>query len=174
MMWMANRLTVALVAALLLLGGCSWFGHGDGDSGDATRNKLAQVTDVPLPSGYDVDNGNTIIFGEGERLSGRLVYSINSSPDDMFEFFRREMPKLGWAEISVFRAAKSVMTYSRGNRVATIQVSARTLYGAHIEMVIAPTTGGGGAPPTSGTLRPDDMQPMAPANNRDVTAQPLK
>lgn len=173
MVRMANRFATGLLAALLLLGGCSWFGNGDGDSGSTNRNKLAQVTDVPLPSGYDVDNGNTIIFGEGERLSGRLVYSINSSPDDMFEFFRREMPKLGWSEISVFRAKTSVMTYNRGNRVTTIQVSPRTLYGSHIEMVVAPTTGSGTSSST-GTLRPDDMQPVAPAGNRDVTAQPLK
>jgi hypothetical protein len=173
MMWMANRLAAGLLAALLLLGGCSWFGHGDGDSTATAQNKLAQVTDVPLPSGYSVDNSNTIIFGEGERLSGRLVYSINSGPDEMFDFFRREMPKLGWAEISVFRAKTSVMTYSRGSRVTTIQVSPRTLYGSNVEMVIAPTTNGG-ASSTSGTLRPDDMQPMAPANNRDVTSQPLK
>jgi hypothetical protein len=170
-MGMTNRFAVGMLAALLLLGGCGVFNNGDGDS--EAGNKLAQVTDLPLPRGYSIDNGNTIIFGEGERLSGRLVYSINSSADDMFEFFRREMPKQGWAEISVFRAAKSVMTYSRGNRVATIQVGPRTLYGSTVEMVIAPMTGNG-ASTNTGTLRPDDMQAMPPAGNRDVTAQPLK
>jgi len=173
MVSIAGRLTIVLVSGLLLLGGCSLFG-GNSDDAGKTRDKLAQITDVPLPRGYDVDNSNTMIFGEGERLSGRLVYTINSSPDDMFEFFRREMPKLGWMEISVYRAPVSVMTYSRGGRVATIHVAPRTLFGTTIDMVVAPATGGGTSG-TSGTLRPDDMQPAPPAAApRDVTSQPLK
>ena len=168
-------LAVGAVAALLLFGACSTH-----DADDAqTDNKLAQVTDVPLPSGYSVDHSDTLIFGEGERLGGRLAYTINSSPDDMFEFFRREMPKAGWTEISIFRGPTSVMTYSRGSRVATIQVTGRTLFGSRVEMVIAPATGPADAPQQSGNLRPDDMQPTPvapspPRTDRDVTAQPLK
>ena len=176
-----TRRFVALLLVLLPLVGCSLSGE---DSGKVD-SKLAALSDVPLPRGYDVDRNATIIFGEGDRWSGKLVYSIGSSPDDMFTGRRRERPKRVGTEISVLRAATSVMTFRRADRVATIQISANTIYGSHVEMVVAPASqpnaeGGGGLSP-SGTpadapanRRPDGLPPPGQTPDRGVTVQPVR
>jgi hypothetical protein len=171
----AGYLAVGAIA-LFALGACSNLS----DDANPTNNQVAQITDLPLPRGYDVNHGDTIVLGEGERMSGRLVYTINSSAPDMVDYFRREMPNSGWTELSVFRASTSVMTYMRGARVATIQVSPRTLFGAYVEMVIAPTTNGrpvasgSGTGTGTGALRPDDMQAPPSASGSAVSVRPLK
>ena len=98
--------------------------------------RLAALTDLPLPRGYDLSRSNTVIFGEGDTWNGKVVYTINSAAEDMVTFYRRDMPALGWQEISVFRGPTSVLNFQRSNRVATVQVSPRTLYGSRIEVVV--------------------------------------
>lgn len=170
----ATRIAVVVVAAVLSLTGCSTH-----DAGQQVDTKMAQLTDIPLPAGYDVDHGQTFVLGEGDQWSGKLVYGINSSADDMFAFIRSRMPNLGWKEVSVYRAPVSVMTYTRANRVATIRISRGMIYGSKVETVVSPTTNGPGsmsAPVNSGAgLRADELQPPPPPGpNRDVSVQPMK
>jgi len=180
-MSIANRLAAWALILLLPLVGCSYFSSDTGQ----VDSKLASLSDVPLPRGYDIDHNSTIIFGEGDRWSGKLVYGINSSADDMFAFLRREMPSRGWTELSVLRAATSVLTFRRADRVATIQVSSGRVYGSTVEMVVAPATQpgaeGGAGMPSSGTpadapanRRPDGLPPASQTPDRGVTVQPVR
>ncbi len=164
-MSLATRIAAALLVVLFGLTGCSTNDAG----GKQTDTQLTQLTDVPLPAGYSLDHSDTFLLGEGDQWSGRLVYKINSSADEMFNFIRRQMPVLGWKEVSVYRAPISVLTFTRGNRVATIRISRGTFYGATVDMVVAPSTAGGGAM-QSGDLQP----PPPPGPNRGVEVQPLK
>jgi hypothetical protein len=152
--------------------------------------RLAALTDLPLPRGYDLSRGNTVVFGEGDTWNGKIVYSINSAAEDMVTFYRRDMPALGWQEISVFRASTSVLNFQRGNRVATVQVSPRTLYGSNVEVVVTQATSGmpatgrssQGTPANAPASQPPYGQApagQAPANmppngDRGVTTQPVR
>jgi len=171
------RLLAPVLLVALALGGCA----SSGDEATQAQHKLASLSDVPLPRGYSLDSKETIVFGEGDRWTGKVVYDINSSGDDMFEYLRREMPNFGWSEVSVFRANVPVMTYQRQGRVATVQIHRGRLYGSTVEIVVAPMTQGGrtGALPGSsgGGLRADEQATPPPppaAPPRAVSVQPLK
>jgi hypothetical protein len=136
-----------LALGLGLLAGCSaWNSSGSNASGDATKpgsGPPTQIAGVALPEGYSLDSNRTIILGEGDRWIGRLSYSVNSSADAMFDFIRREMANFGWTEVAVVRAEASQLTYlsNGGDRVASILITRSTLYGAKVDMTVAPSTG---------------------------------
>lgn len=162
---------IAVVFLMVLLGIGSLAGCSTNDAnGSQSDTQLGQLTDVPLPAGYSLNHSDTFILGEGDHWSGRLAYSINSSADDMFNFIRQQMPAMGWHEVSVYRAPVSVLTYTRGNRVATVRISSGTFYGSNVEMVVAPETGNAAFGGQQGALQP----PPPPGPNRAVTVQPLK
>mgnify|MGYP001571638402 CR=1 FL=1 len=130
-----------------------------------------QFTGIALPQGYDVVDRETLILGEGERWTGRLVYEVYSSPEEMFDFVRRQMPQLGWTEVSVVRAKNSVLTYSSAGtgRFATIEIVPDwILWGSTVRMIMAPI---GGAQPGSQS----DLQPSPPAMPRDnINSRPIR
>jgi hypothetical protein len=135
--WLAAVSGVILGA--IVLAGCA--GGWSGSAPDSqTPNPFVGVA---IPEGYSLDRSETLVLGEGERWTGRLVYSVNSSSSDMYEFIRRQMPTLGWTEVSVVRAATSVMTYASPTtgRVATYHISGRNFppWGTNVSVVVAPT-----------------------------------
>ncbi len=141
--------------------------------------RLSALTDLPLPRGYDLKRGDTVVFGEGDTWNGKIVYTINSAAEDMVTFYRRDMPALGWQELSVFRASTSVLNFQRGNRVATVQVSPRTLYGSHVEVVVTQATSGMPAGRSAPGVPAGAPASQAPANmpatgDRGVTTQPVR
>jgi len=134
--------------------------------------RLAALTDLPLPRGYDLSRSGTVIFGEGDTWNGKVVYTINSAAEDMVTFYRRDMPALGWQEISVFRGPTSVLNFQRGNRVATVQISPRTLYGSHVEVVVTQATTGQPAPARSSPGLPPNAPASQPPPGQSGYGQP--
>ena len=56
----------------------------------------------------------------------------------MFDFYKENAPKFGWQEITLVRSATSVLAYSRGERVMTVQIVNRTLRGSGIDITLSP------------------------------------
>ncbi len=162
----ALGLTLALVVT-----GCSTKGNDDAPVGPV------QITGIALPDGYSINNSRTIVLGEGDRWTGRLSYTIGSSPSDMFDFYRRQMPSYGWTEIAVVRAENSVLTFSSPNtgRVATVQIGPRMVYGSSVDVVIAQQAGAGSsAPARPGGAGLSGESPIQGAPRDGVSAQPLQ
>lgn len=135
--------------------------------------RLAALTDLAMPRGYDLSRSKTVIFGEGDSWNGKVVYTINSAAEDMVTFYRRDMPALGWQEISMFRGPTSVLNFQRGGRVATVQVSPRTLYGSYVEVVVTQATTGQTAPArTNPGLSPNAPASQPPAGQQPAYGQP--
>lgn len=154
---MLNRM-MSGAAVILWLAACtptmstgSQPGRGDASSGQG-RSALDQVADVPVPADSSVDLDRSIILGDLDSWSGRLAISSSHSANEMFDFYRQQMPRFGWTELSVVRAANSVLTFMRENRVATVQIVGGRLYGARIELIVAPRgvqSTPGAAPPAA-------------------------
>ena len=164
-----------LALCLLGLAACSNYGMGGGNT-SSQSGPAGQLSGIALPDGYSVDSSRTLILGEGDRWTGRLAYSINSKAADMFDFYRREMPGMGWSELSVVRAETSVINFSSAStgRVATVQIAPRTLFGSRVDVVIAPQAGGAVAPAAPMAPRSDALPQAPPAAPRSaVRAQPL-
>ena len=89
----------------------------------AEQLSFAKFKDIPIPDGSVMDMNNTVIFGSDDEWFGRLSLVPNLSHAETFDFFRYEMPNLGWKEITNVRSTSSVLSYEKENRVVTIQIS---------------------------------------------------
>lgn len=169
------RMRAAGAGALLLLAGaCNSVNLGTSDGDAAGDGVVPVVAGIALPQGYSVDRGRSLVLGEGENWTGRLAYTINSKPDDMVTFFRRQMPGFGWEEVSVVHAEQSVLTFvsPRTQRATTITIEGRTLWGSRVDMVVSPSRGGTGG----GMGRGSGLEPAAPiaSPRMPVSSQPIR
>lgn len=145
----SHALVVASV--LVLAAGCT---SGDGtvptagtSTGSASRTAVgfAQFPDIAVPAGAKMDVERSLVLGARDDWIGRLSMNTTGSTSESYDFFLREMPKFGWQEITTVRSEVSVLTYSRSGRVATIQISRKTLGGSAIDITVSPR----GRPPAA-------------------------
>ncbi len=99
---------------------------------------FARFPDLPLPSEAEINLDRTLVFGGDDTWIGRLVINASEDPNDMFDFFKQKLGGYGWEEITSVRAAVSVLTYTRQERVATIQIQGRTLRGSEVTITVSP------------------------------------
>lgn len=169
----ASRI-VSAASLLALLSACSMFSSStpiapsSRSSEGATMDKTQaqQFTDIPIPAGARMDLDRTLILGPRDTWIGRLVYTSGAAPNDLFEFYNRELPRFGWTGITAVRAGTSVLSFSRGERIATVQINRTTLGSSEVSVTISPRgsmDGGGYAP-----------SPAAPVNRAPVQPQPLR
>ncbi len=104
----------------------------------ATRVSFARFPDLPLPREADINLDRTLVFGGNDTWIGRLVINASGDPNDIFDFFKQKLGGYGWQEVTSVRAAVSVLTYTRQERVATIQIQSRTLRGSEVTITVSP------------------------------------
>lgn len=134
-----------VIGALLVVGACSQkmavtppASGGTSGSGNGPVEGFTTFPDMPMPVGGEIDVERTLIFGTGDAWFGRMVLNTSHNTGDMFTFYREGLPGFGWKEITSVRAAVSVLTYVREDRVATIQIQARTIRGAEVTITVSP------------------------------------
>lgn len=155
---LSNRLRTAGFFALLLapmfasLPGCTEkasLAPSSRAEGETNQPSFGQFAGIPIPGGASLDTEHSLIFGSGEGWFGRLAIGAGLSTSATFDFYKNEMPRFGWQEITSIRSAISILSYQKGERIATIQVqrSSAILGGSQIEFTVSPQGGGMGAPP---------------------------
>ena len=166
----------AALAACGSLTGSSPSSPGSGStsstSGSGTHGKVgfAQFSDIAVPSGATMDVDRTLVLGARDAWIGRLALSTPDNSTETYDFFLREMPKFGWQEITTVRSEVSVLTYARGNRIATVQIMPRTLGGAKVDITVSPRGRPGSSPGASGGAS-SAMPSNSPAT---VSSTPLR
>lgn len=75
-----------------------------------------------MPADASIVLDQTIVLGTGEEWMGRVTIKAKTGLTSVFDFYREQMPQFGWKELTVLRSATSVLTYSRDERIATIQI----------------------------------------------------
>ena len=164
-----HKFAVMALMALAVAACSSAPGGSSSSSGETTGTPLGPVAGVPLPAGYELDQSRSLVLGEGDRWAGRFSYTLNSPAASMVDYYRRQMPTLGWQEISVVRSETSVLVYvSPGTqRAATVHIQPRTLIGSRVDVIVSPATQGTSttspitSPPVSGGVveRPISLPP---------------
>jgi len=157
---------VLTLAAGLILAGCttSPLSPNAKSDGSASNPSFSQFSDLPVPAKATMDVDKSLLLGNGESWTGRLVYSSWTSHTGLYDFYKSEMPGFGWQEITSVRASISVQTWVRDSRVCTIQIR-DTTFGAEVIVTMAPagaggaTMGGGGG---SGSYSPSPAAAPAP------------
>ena len=128
------------------------------------KAQAAQFTDIPVPAGARMDLDRTLVLGPRDNWIGRLVFTSSAGPNDLFEFYARELPRFGWTAITAVRAGTSVLSHARGERIATVQISRTTLGGSEVLLTISTKTGS--------TMDAGGFSPPPPA--APVSRQPLR
>jgi hypothetical protein len=157
---MRLKLSTALVLAAAGLAACTGTSGPSNSSTAPAGNPaaaniagFARFTDIPMPANNSLDLDRTMIFGADRDWIGRVSLSAPLTVNDTYDFYKREMPRLGWTELTSVRSATSVLSYQLDNRVATIQVTARrSLIGnsSQIDFWMNPRAGGGASTFSSG------------------------
>ena len=110
-----------------------------------TQDAFTRFPDMPLPTKGDFDMDRTMIFGGSDSWFGRLTINTSYGANEMFDFYQKHLPGYGWQEVTSLRSAISVLTYTRQDRVATIQIQERTIRGSEVTVTVSPR----GMPQTS-------------------------
>ena len=125
-----------------------------GASGGPGASGFGNFPDIALPAGTSIDLDRSLVLGAGREWTGRLAFTARGSVAATYDFFRAEMPKLGWTEVTSLRAATSILVFNQGPRIASIQIGGRSFGsvfgGVAVELVMAPRGSGGGAGGGSG------------------------
>ena len=139
-----RRIAVFILAALICAAGVS--GCAGGPTLPATAKKGDQqaipnfqpVTDIPIPANAKLDTERTLILSSRDRWTGRLVIDLDLSAPEAFAFYQGDMPRFNWQPIMSVQAHTSVLTFTREDRAATVQIESRTLGGSTVMITIAP------------------------------------
>ena len=119
--------------------------------GVAGEPSFSQFTDIPVPVGATMDLERSLVLGDRESWIGRIVLSVSDNASRVYDFYFDEMPKFEWSPVTMVRAGTSVLTYTRGERVATIQIAPRTIGGATVSVTVSPR--GRPSPPGGGAAK---------------------
>jgi len=111
---------------------------GSASASRATPQKLLQLGDFSLPAGAKLDEANTLIVGTDERWVGRIVLRTTQSSVDTYNHFYNSMSRSGWELVTALQGKTSGLTYTRGERVATVMIEASTLTGTLVTILVTP------------------------------------
>ena len=111
----------------------------DGKSIAATNQTFTEFQDIPIPDNSTMDVEKTLLLGEKQNWIGRLFLNTTLQPEEVFNFFKLNLIKYDWEEITSVRSSISVLTYSLNERIMTIQIapisySTRNATAIHIVM----------------------------------------
>ena len=145
----SGLIAVAVLGALALAG-CSGVAATSQPSNAPTAAQetgsnagFARFTDIPMPGKNSIDLDKTLVFGTERDWIGRVSLSSSMGVGEIYDFYKREMPRFGWSELTSVRSATSVLSYQMDNRIATITVTGQRFGGATVDFWMNPRAGGG-------------------------------
>lgn len=114
----------------------------DGAAGAAAaveQAKVLQITDIPLPRDAKVNGDASLVIGTNDRWLGRVVLKTGMTAVEAYNHFFLGMPRAGWSLLSAVQGKISILTYTSGDRIATVQVEGGAMGGgASATIVVSP------------------------------------
>ena len=136
---------LVLVSALLAgCGGTVLNPSTKGDANEQVQPSFADFSDLPIPASARMDVDRSLILGPKDNWLGRLVFHSSSSAAETFDFYVNGMQRFGWQPVAVVRGGTSALTYTRSDRVASIQIVGTTFGGSDVTVTVSPAGGGSG------------------------------
>lgn len=132
---------VLLLAFMMVLTACSQseaLQPTTSASDGKTARSFALLADIPIPPGAELDIEKSLVLGDLDRWTGRVILNVDESSTRAFALYQAEMPNFGWQPIMSVQAGVSILTFTRGERAATIQIENRTLRGSTVSITVAP------------------------------------
>ncbi len=149
------------IVAVMALGACTQGAKlqptSTGEKSEIERS-FSLLTDVPIPPDSTLDVERSLILGDLDRWTGRIILNVGQSSTAAFALFQSQMPNFGWERIMSVQADVSVLSFTRGDRAATVQIESRTLGGSTVAVTVAPRQSG--PPPGTGSNAPVQVTPQ--------------
>lgn len=130
---------------------------------------VTRPVDIPMPPYHTLDLERTVMVGNDTEWLGRASMTALIEPIGVWEFYRREMPRQGWTEISVSESPNRVLFYQRGSRVAVVEVWPST-NGSRVDVWMNPRPVSVAPTPTPQPAPPAAAEAAPPAANERVPA----
>jgi len=105
------------------------------------------VSDVPIPSGTKINTDKSLIMGQGDNWVGRMVLVTDRPSTQTYTYYQEQMPTFGWAQVSGVQGKTGIMTFTRGERAATLEINPGTLSGSEVAITVSPRQGAAAAVP---------------------------
>jgi hypothetical protein len=96
--------------------------------------------DMPIPAGASVRPPETLVMGTGNRWMGRISLNVSGDSQIVYAFFRDNLPSAGWVLTSSSYSKLSFLTFSKAERVATIQIQSSSFSGNEVTITVTPAT----------------------------------
>ncbi len=134
---------------------------------------VLKVPQLPVPAQSKVVLADTVIIGDDEDWSGQVFLEAPYTVIQITQFYRAEMPKNGWIETGIVRSRRTSISYTRGNRVATLRLTPKRddSKGTEIDLVIAPIhtpATAGQRPSAASSYGPIGSAPLGPPRTTRV------
>ena len=132
--------TLLVLSTTFALLACSSMGStpmgSDSTVTEATAKQLAG--DVPLPQGTVIKQQDTLVMGSGNTWMGRLSLTVPGEAQPAFAWFRDNLPAAGWTLTSSSFSKLSLLTFTKAERVATVQMQGSNFGGNEVLITVAP------------------------------------
>ena len=133
------KILLVLSIAFVTLG-CTTMGNvqtsNDSTVTEATAKQIAG--DVPLPQGTVIRQQDSLVMGSGTAWTGRLSVTVAGEPQQVFAWFRDGLPGAGWTLTSSSFSKLSLLTFTKADRIATVQMQAGSFGANDVLITVAP------------------------------------
>lgn len=156
--------TLGVVAAMVVLSGCNALGTG-GSNGKTVATPAGQATtagssnpnyqpvsDIPIPPSTKINTDRSVILGGADRWFGRMVLVLDRPSTMAYAYYLEQMPPFGWELVSAVQGKVSTLTFTRGERAATVEITPSALRGSEATVTISPRPA---TPPAAPTVNPN-------------------
>lgn len=106
------------------------------------------LADIPIPATATLDNDHSLILGDRDRWTGKVVMRVQKSAPEMAAFYQQQMPGFGWETVMAATSGVTVLTFVRADRAASVQIEPGSMWGATVQVIVGPR-GNSGAPPAA-------------------------
>lgn len=113
--------------------------EGSAAAAAVEQAKVLQITDIPLPRDGKVNGDASLVIGTNDRWLGRVVLKSGMTSVEAYNHFFLGMPRAGWTLLSAVQGKVSILTYTSGDRIATVQIEGGAMGGgATATIVVSP------------------------------------
>lgn len=90
------------------------------------------LSDLPIPEDSSIMRDSTVLLGNGDNVSGRILLDTSSSPAENLIFYSEEALASGWELMSSKVGEEITLIYFKNGRYATLEMRPKRTFGGFV------------------------------------------